>query len=179
MKTQRKTPPFLIEEMCEIIEQNKDISEFDSILEPSAGEGDLIQELFLNRLCFKVHRENILCIELNEEKAKYCADRNYRTIRADFLQHDFHSRKFDIIIAAPPFVNNIDVEHIQKMYQLLNPGGIIVTLTSPLWVTNNESHQKTFREFLQTTNYSMKMVADNTFIEKGKSVPTAILTIKK
>jgi len=178
---QRKTPPFLIDEMCDIIQF--EFTEFDpyftSMLEPSAGEGDMFDELYLNRLCFDVRRENILCVELNEQKAKICADKNYPTLRADFLKHDFGTRKFDIIIAAPPFINNVDVEHIQKMYRLLKPSGIIVTLTTPYWTTNNEPHQVVFREFLKDKRYSLKMVPDNTFIEKGKTVPTAILTLHK
>lgn len=178
---QRKTPPFLIADMCNIIQRK--FKHFDpyftSILEPSSGEGDMIDELYLNYLRSDIMRKNILCIELNEQKAKICADKNYPTLHADFLKHNFAERKFDIIIAAPPFINNVDVEHIQKMYQLLNPSGIIVTLTTPYWTTNNEPHQVAFREFLKGKHYSIKMVPDNTFIEKGKTVPTAILTLHK
>lgn len=184
MKQQRKTPLFLINEMCDIIQ--KEIRKTSSIrdwretkiLEPSAGEGDMLDELY-PRLKFDVKLENFLCVELNEDKAKICLGKNYPTLHADFLKHDFKYQKFDIIIAAPPFINNIDVIHIQKMYDLLNQYGILVTLTTPYWVTNNEPHQIIFREFLKLKHYSLKMVPDNTFIEKGKTVPTAILTIKK
>lgn len=184
MKKQRKTPYFLIDEMCDIIynyiSPNRTIMDWrtTSILEPSAGEGDMLDEL-VPRLSFDFLRENVLCVELNEEKANICKSKNYPTLHADFLKYDFKGKKFDIIIAAPPFINNVDVEHIQKMYSLLNTYGIIVTLTSPYWVTNNEIHQIAFRNFLKNINYSLTMVPDNTFIEKGKSVPTAILTIHK
>lgn len=182
MKTQRETPNFLIDEICNTIENSIDfrdgIFEVDNVLEPSAGEGKLMLELSNRLIVSKLRRDNFVCVELNEEKAKKCGE-YFNTIHADFLQHDFKNKKFTIIAAAPPFNNNVDVEHIQKMYDLLEHGGVIVTLTSPLWMTNNETHQVAFRKFLENKSYSMKMVPDNTFVEKGKTVPTAILKITK
>jgi hypothetical protein len=182
MKKQRETPDFLVDEICDMIEKTiplDDLYESDYVLEPSAGEGKLMMEL-ANRLAFsRLRRKNFICVELNKEKAARCLELNFETIHGDFLKHDFGNQKFRIIAAAPPFINNIDVEHIQKMYDLLLPDGIIVTLTSPLWMVNNEPHQVAFREFLKNKWYSMKMVPDNTFMEKGKTVPTAILKIEK
>jgi hypothetical protein len=65
------------------------------------------------------------------------------------------------------------------MYELLERKGIMVTLTSPNWVLNNEPHQVQFREWLIDKNYSMTMLPDNSFMEKGKTVPTMILKIFK
>ncbi len=55
----------------------------------------------------------------------------------------------------------------------------MVTLTSPYWLTNNEPIQVEFRKWLEGKDYYMQMLPDNSFIEKGKSVPTAILKIYK
>lgn len=55
----------------------------------------------------------------------------------------------------------------------------MVSLTSPYWITNNESHQIEFREWLEDKNYQLEILPDNSFVEKDKTVPTAIITIKK
>lgn len=181
MIKQRETPNFLIDEICDMVEKTIDINEVfdvDNVLEPSAGEGKLMLEIANRFANSRLRRNNFVCVELNKEKADRCAE-FFTTHHADFLQHDFKHQKFRIIVAAPPFNNNIDVEHIQKMYDLLEDDGVIVTLTSPLWMVNNEPHQIKFRKFLDKKFYSMKMVPDNTFIEKGKTVPTAILKITK
>lgn len=86
---------------------------------------------------------------------------------------------YDAIVAAPPFINNSDVVHIQKMYRHLGLRGIIITLTTPFWTVNNEPHQVKFRDWLKDKNYKMTMLPDDTFMEKGKTVPTALLIIKK
>ena len=65
------------------------------------------------------------------------------------------------------------------MYGLLKIGGILVSLTSPLWITNNEEHQVKFREWLADKDYSMKMLPENSYIEDYKSVPTMMIKIYK
>jgi hypothetical protein len=65
------------------------------------------------------------------------------------------------------------------MYDLLDDNGIIITLTTPYWTTNNETHQVQFRKFLEDKKYTLKMLPDMTFFEKNKTVPTALLTIEK
>ncbi len=57
--------------------------------------------------------------------------------------------------------------------------GILVTLCSPYWVTNNDPHQIEFRTWLSDKKYYMSMLPDNSFIEHHKSVPTALLVINK
>lgn len=103
----------------------------------------------------------------------------FRVIHGDFMDILKYQYKtdFDLIVAAPPFKGNVDVKHIMRMHDLLTAEGAIVTLTSPLWMVNNEQHQVEFREFLTNKRHSISMLPDNTFIEKGKTVPTAILTL--
>ena len=175
MKTSRKTPKWLVDKMWDIV--NLHIYPFTGnstlkVLEPSAGVGDLILYK-LSNLLFK-----FTCVELNKEKIDELNKICHNNIHGDFMKLNFEE-KFDIIIAAPPFNNNVDVEHIQKMYTLLADDGIIVTLTSPYWMTNNEPHQIAFREWLKDKNQTFEMLPDMTFVEKGKTVPTGILIIKK
>lgn len=145
-----------------------------SILEPSAGEGFLankIKEFF--------PKSKIECIELNLEKWKKLLDNGFHSIHGDFLKLDFGNDKYDLIFAAPPFKGNVDLEHIMKMYDLLNDTGEIVSLTSPYWFTNNEPLQIKFREWLSDKPHKIQMLPDMSFSEREKTVPTAIINIYK
>lgn len=179
MKTQRDTPKWLADKMAMAAVSNRPLKTMlTHILEPSAGTGILIDS-YLNFWNY-IYTSKITCVELNKEKCEILKS-NYSdadVIHGNFLAEKFN-KSFDVILAAPPFINNSDVLHIAKMYSLLNQGGVIVTLTTPFWTVNNEIHQVEFRKFLEGVEYKMEMLPDNTFIEKGKTVPTAILVITK
>ncbi|MEO6305085.1 MAG: hypothetical protein ABIP51_18145 [Bacteroidia bacterium] len=115
---------------------------------------------------------------MNKEKFLQLKEKGYNAFNADFLLWET-DKKYDRIIACPPFKNNIDLMHIKKMYGLLKHKGIMVTLTSPNWILNNEEHQVEFRQWLKNKNYSMEMLPDNSYMEKGKTVPTIIFKIYK
>lgn len=104
--------------------------------------------------------------------------KGYNAFRGDFLNYKT-DKKYDRIIAAPPFKGNADLLHIQHMYDMLAPDGVIVSLTSPFWLTNNEPHQVDFRSFLEDKTHSMTVLPDNSFMERGKTVPTGILRISR
>lgn len=177
--TIRETPDSVCAKMVEMAS----ISDFMSILEPSAGNGKIasyiLEKYSFTELYFTL-------IELNKEKCDYMKanlNPDWEIVKGDFLNfqntYSFDNKTFDRVIACPPFKGNIDVVHIEKMYSLLAKKGLMVTLTSPYWLTNNEPHQVHFREWLADKDYYMKVLPDNSFMEKGRSVPTAILKIFK
>jgi SAM-dependent methyltransferase len=187
MKQIRETSDFV----CKKIIDKVRLFDYMRILEPSCGDGKILQYLYEN---YPTHDNQNFCIELNKERIEN-AQQNLSSIKSNFFsfqQADFlvwghkylqneEGVKFNLILACPPFKNNVDLEHIKLMYELLSGNGVgqLVTLTSPYWITNNESHQVEFRKWLEDKNYSLEILPDNSFMEKDKSVPTAILTIKK
>ena len=152
------------------------------VLEPSAGTGFLanyIKYFFKERIMQSLKNSlTINCIELNKDKFDILSKDFPKAIHGDFLKLDIQ-RKYDLIIAAPPFKGNTDLEHIMKMYDLLEDYGEIISLTTPYWFTNNEPLQVKFREWLNDKPHKIKMLPDMTFSERGKSVPTAIINIYK
>lgn len=177
MKTQRETPEYVVNRILKLA----DISYVDSVLEPSAGDGKIVDAL---RTIYP-DKNDITCVELNFLKAETLNSKGYVTINGDFLLiKDVlvdHGYKFHKIIAAPPFKDNIDLSHIMAMHKLLYPigGSCLVSLTTPYWTTNNEPRQVEFRKWLEGKTYTMEMVPDNMFVEKGRTVPTAIIKIWK
>lgn len=155
------------------------------VLEPSIGEGKIIEYLIKQnqgRFHFK-----ITGVELNDERYEKCKSNLLPLInedpsndlilyKANFLTFESNIL-YDAIIACPPFKDNVDLLHIRKMYEMLRCDGILVSLTSPYWITNNESHQIEFRNWLKDIDYQFELLPDNTFMEKGKNVPTGIITI--
>lgn len=177
MKTIRETSDFVANKLIE----KAGITDGDVILEPSCGNGKLIKTI-LEKYTFK--NLTIFGTELNKELAQEAqkltsVDNKICVIHLDFFNFHNEAIKFNKIIAAPPFKNNSDVLHIERMYSMLAKNGIIVSLTTPYWLTNNESHQVEFRKFLQDKEYYLTMLPDNTFKEKDKGVPTAIIKLYK
>ena len=109
------TPQALAEKMVDEIMWDKGRFE---ILEPSAGHGALVDAV-LGR------SEDITkvfdVIELSELNEAILRDK-YRHLGTQVLinQNDFltveFSKKYDLIIANPPFSKNQDIDHIRKMY---------------------------------------------------------------
>ena len=185
MKTVRDTPRKVID----ILIKKAEIFQGSFVLEPSAGNGAILEVLAEHK-----HHESMKvdAVELNDEKFRHINGKlkndllkkeflMYNAVHMDFLQYTANQTisPYDRIVAAPPFKDNIDVLHIKAMYKLLAPEGIMVSLTTPYWLTNNETHQVNFRKWLEDKQYSITMLPDMTFVEKGKTVPTAIIKIYK
>jgi len=172
MKTKRDTS----KEVSDIM-YRKIINEFsytDRVLEPSAGEGNLI-DYISNNIVFDTP---IDVIELNQEKANKLLEKGYNLIGRDYMNTNLENT-YDIIIACPPFKDDANLEHIQKMYKDLAYLGTAITLCNTKWIYDNTAKAIEFREFLQTIQHSITMLPDNSYIEKGKTVPTIIIKIIK
>lgn len=117
------TPQTLAAEMV----RNADINSPDlMVLEPSAGQGAIVNEILKAERGLIVH-----CFELMDinrtvlSKIKDCV-----ILGNDFLTETEPFHRFDRIIANPPFAKNQDIDHIYKMWEVLKPGGKIVTIAS-------------------------------------------------
>ena len=173
-KTIRKTS---INVVKQILNECRFSGGFDciSILEPSAGSGDLIDGIIQYNTFYDF---NIDCIELNQELRNQLKQKGYNVVGEDFFKFDTEKR-YDYIIACPNFKDNIDVEHIMHMYKFLKVGGSIVSLTHPTWTIKNSEHQVRFRKWLEDKNYYLKMLTDYSFVEEYKSQPFMIIKIIK
>lgn len=96
------------------------ISELDTILEPSAGNGNIIRAL-RNR----GYKNRIDATELREEERFNLVGWADRVGIFDFLTEDI-TDKYDVIIGNPPY--NLAQEFIEKSLTLLKPGGRLIFL---------------------------------------------------
>lgn len=170
-KTIRKTSLNVVNQLLKECKFDSNIS----ILEPSAGSGDLIDGIVYYYPFLSL---DIDCIELNKEMRDQLKAKGYNVVGEDFLKFS-SDKKYDYIIACPTYKDNIDVEHIMHMYRFLKVGGSVVSLTSPYWTTRNSARQRTFREWLADKKYYMKMLPDFSFVEDYDTQPSMIINITK
>lgn len=169
------TPRELARKMASLIKPNKEMK----ILEPSAGDGALIQA-FRNFHHASTCPESIDCFEimdLNVTKLKRVAAANL--IGSDFMESDFLASQYDAIIANPPFTKNQDIDHIRKMFECLKPGGRLVTIASPSWTFGSQKKQAAFREWLEELNATIEELPENTFKESGTGIRAMLIVIDK
>ncbi|RYG48265.1 MAG: TraR/DksA family transcriptional regulator, partial [Chitinophagaceae bacterium] len=65
------------------------------------------------------------------------------------------------------------------MWEVLKPGGTIVTLASPSWTFGSQKKQQLFRDWLKELNVEPVTIAEGSFKESGTAIQTVLLTIVK
>ncbi|WP_035670079.1 DUF3560 domain-containing protein [Bradyrhizobium liaoningense] len=110
------TPDSLAARMVELAE----IEPGQSVLEPSAGTGALLNAL---------PQCKVTAVEINPRLADTLRNTVDDTHCADFLERNpKHLGTFDRIVMNPPFGNAADIAHIEHARKFLAPGGRLVAL---------------------------------------------------
>ena len=106
----------------------------NSILEPSAGKGDLAEAI--NRK-WKTYRgsnryyhddgknADIDCIEVDQNLRAILKDKGFRVVHDDFLTYKTQ-KKYSLIVMNPPF--DAGAKHILRALQMLHDGGQLIAL---------------------------------------------------
>lgn len=108
-------------DVVENVLNNLDLSEYgNKVLEPSAGNGNIVQ-------VFKEYYPNkvVTAMEIRKEEVdnlKQCAD---KVLIGNFLETKF-DEKYDIIIGNPPYSEAL--EFVNKSLELLSDNGILIFL---------------------------------------------------
>lgn len=101
-----------------------------TILEPSAGKGDLIKAINESYKRYGINRHknySISAIEINPMLQDILRNESCKVIDSDFLAFDGPD-KFDLIIANPPFDKGL--EHLNKALDIMFCGQIIFLLNA-------------------------------------------------
>lgn len=125
------TPPELAARMVELA----DIEPGQSILEPSAGTGNILKAIATG-LCIndalgvKGSGVPVWAVEINPQLAEALRDRWQwvSVINRDFLDCNGDLGTFDRILMNPPFDHGSDIKHIEHALGFLKPGGRLVGL---------------------------------------------------
>jgi len=143
------------------------------VLEPSAGQGAIIKAIH------RAHpRKRVNYCELMDVNRSILSDmKDTWFAGSDFLK--LYDQQFDRIIANPPFSKNQDIDHIRKMYDVLKPGGRIVTISSQHWKYASGKKEKAFEKWLDDLEASVNGIDAGAFAESGTKVATFLIIIDK
>lgn len=155
-----------------IVSQFAFLSNEHSILEPSAGQGSIV-----NAINKELPNKQIQCYELMDiNRSILTKIPTVELIGEDFL---LNSRKFDRIIANPPFTKNQDIEHIYKMYDSLNVGGRLVSIASKHWELSSNKKETEFRAWLEGVGAEIYPIQKGAFKESGTMVESCVIVVTK
>ena len=170
------TPPELAARMVEMAELGETEGQgYGDILEPSAGQGAIIKA---------IHEATegavtVYCYELMDINRSILEKMPGVVLIGDDFMKAVSVVQYDRIIANPPFTKNQDIDHIRLMYNLLKPGGVMVTLASPSWTFGSHKKQVKFRQWLVEIDAHIEEIPEDTFKESGTTIRTILIKIKK
>jgi phospholipid N-methyltransferase len=150
-----------------------EIEEGHKVLEPSAGDGAIVKAV--NRILPNMIVHCYEKMQLNKTELEKI--NTTKIIGEDFLTHG--KEKFDRIVANPPFSNNQDIDHVRKMYDSLNKGGRLVSITSTHYINSNNNKETEFKDWLKEVGADLHEIKGGAFKKSGTNVKTMILVINK
>ncbi len=162
-----------------VIENNllekADIQKGMTVLEPSAGKGDIA-----DMVKGKHPDVNVATIEINSGLRNILKEKGHDIVDNDFLQHE---NTYDRIVMNPPFEKGMDIDHVKHAHSLLNGDGKLVSVMSsgPFFRTDKKS--QAFRDWVDTNGGTVEDLPEGTF--KGPEsfrqtgVSSKVLTMNK
>jgi phospholipid N-methyltransferase len=144
----------------EVSERMVDMAEIEpgmKVLEPSAGNGNIAEAIR------SVGVEPDVA-EISSKLREILEAKGFRVVDHDFMDV---TEKYDRIIMNPPFSNNLDIEHIRHAYDLLNPGGKLVSVVGEGAFIRQGKKETAFREWLDEIGADIEQLPENTFTDKS------------
>lgn len=171
------TPAELIDKML----AGLDTDYIESILEPSAGKGDLadgyskLSELRRYRGYGYNYKGNIDCIEIEPELQATLKGKGYRVVHNDFLSYNTH-KHYDLILMNPPFDKG-DL-HLLKALKMQENGGAIICLLNAETLKNPYSNpRKELIQKLEDYNAEIEYI-ENAFINAERRTDVEVALVK-
>ena len=114
-------------ELLEKIFKDTDWKTVSSILEPSAGNGDICDYIMdvADKYPYYNRSLDIDCIEINENRRATLKGKNYRVIYDDFLRFQTY-KQYDLIAMNPPFADG--ERHLLKALEMQKNGGCVMCI---------------------------------------------------
>jgi predicted RNA methylase len=156
----------------------------DRVLEPSAGEGDIVARILESGAA------HCTAIEIDTGRAaKVMARRDpggceLMTLVADFLEVPppaSQDRRFQRVVMNPPFAlpgrPRADLDHVEHALKWLAPGGRLVAIMSSGVTFRQDARTRRFNELVDDFEHGWTDLPDDAFKASGTGVRTVILTI--
>lgn len=150
------------------------------ILEPSAGEGAIVDAL--GDTCGTGH--TVLAFEIDRARGEKFNERYHSCTIGDFLTYrpgDFDS-PFDAVLMNPPFTSPDDklayIAHVLHAFEFLKPGGRLAAIVPSSINFSNTKRISAFREFVEGHGRWVD-INPGSFKESGTGVHCSIVIVDK
>ena len=163
------TPKNIVEKMLD----EADIKKGETVLEPSAGKGNIADEIRTQ------YPDNALEVaEINDSLSELLKEKGHNVVGNDFLATN---KKYDKIIMNPPFEKLQDIDHVKHAYDMLNRGGRLVAIMSESPFFNSAKKAEAFRTWLEDVGGVSEKLPENSFknSERSTGVNTRLVVIDK
>lgn len=169
------TPQNLIDKMlCDL-----DFKIISSILEPSAGKGNIIEELKKREgglYGYKKYQFNIDCIEADQNLQHILKGKNFRVVHNDFLTYNT-MKEYDLIVMNPPFSNGC--KHLLKALEMQrrNGGAVVCALNAETLKNICTNDRLDLQRKLTEYNAKIEFIQD-VFLDAERKTNVEIALIK-
>lgn len=168
------TPPDVAARVAELA----DPRDYELVLEPSAGDGALIDAV-LERAPFA----GVFAVELLEGNykglvARYASNPRMRMWRGDFLSIAPEPR-YHRVVANPPFAGRADIDHVVRAWDWLAPGGRLVAIMSAGVRFRQDGKTMAFRAFVDQYGGEIDDLPEGAFKPSGTMVRTVVVRVDK
>lgn len=110
--------------IAEMVIKAAEITDGQTVLEPSAGQGGLADVIYQNHPNAK-----LLCVEISDLNAAVLVAKKHQTIIDDFLEYAKKTTdSFDRVIMNPPYSMGRYKAHLAAAANLIKPNGIMVAV---------------------------------------------------
>ena len=150
-----------------------------TILEPSAGKGNIVD--FINKTYkglagrWNSYEPDIDCIEKDTDLRGVLKNKNYRVVHDNFLTFKTF-KTYDLIIMNPPFDNG--ARHLLNAINIQKNGGAIICILNAETLKNPFTNErKDLLQKLEKYNASVEYM-QNTFVDAERSTDVEIAVVK-
>lgn len=149
-----------------------DIAPQHRVLEPSAGEGNILRAIG--------SQPDKVAVEINPDMVKKlaCAGvSGLHIVKGDFLC-ETGLGEFDRVVMNPPFGKQQDIDHVLHAWKFLKPGGRLVSIMAAGVAFRQNKKTVAFREFVNENGY-IENLPEGAFKTSGTAISTVLVVINK
>lgn len=170
------TPQNLIDKMLFDI----DFSMIKSILEPSAGKGNIVEALKkkeeIRSYGYNKYQFDIDCIEVNQNLQHILKGKSFRVVYNDFLTYDT-MKEYDLIVMNPPFSNGC--KHLLKALEMQsrNGGAVVCLLNAETLKNTCTNDRQDLQRKLKEYSAKIEFIQD-AFLDAERKTAVEIALVK-